>query len=207
MIINSLKKIIQNKYEIPIAPINSINSSMIIKETKPEAKLKRVEITGFASEYTYAFKPDKEEKIKTISKYFSSSEEKISKVCDAVIFTKLNEKDYVFLCELKSGKPEAEDYMMKYKNSALFIDYLISLLNSFYLKDAPIKPTKKYILFDTKRQEVRIKYKPGKVLVSPKNEEYDGFNVSLYKIHRGSFNKLKGDISSDIYININKLRI
>lgn len=211
MIINSLKRIIQKKYEIPITPINSLNSSVIIKETKPDAKLKRVEITGFALENTYAFTLDIEERDKhkkTISKYFSFSEENINKVCDAVIFTKLNHQDYIFFCELKSEKPKEKDYMIQYQNSTLFIDYLIKILNSFYLPDYPIKPTKKYILFDTKKQEVKRNLnrdmKTGKTLISPENKEFNGFQRPVYMIHRQSF---RDNNPADIIMSINSLRM
>lgn len=211
MIINSLKSIIQTKYEIPITPMNSINSSVIIKETKPDAKLKRVEITGFSPDETYAFTLDVEERDKnkkTISKYFSSSEENINKVCDAVIFTKLNQKDYIFFCELKSEKPKAKDYMIQYQNSTLFIDYIVEILNSFYLQELPIKPTKKYILFDTKKQEVKRNLnrdmKKGKMLISPQNKEFNGFQSPVYMIHRQSF---RDDNPADIIININSLKM
>ncbi|MGK7940174.1 MAG: hypothetical protein AB4062_08510 [Crocosphaera sp.] len=208
MIINHLKKIINKKYEIPLIPINSKNNSVIIKETKPDAKLKRVEITGFYSENTYAFTLDKDEKLKTISKYFASSEENINKVCDAIIFTNLNQKDYVFFCELKSEKPQVKDYMVQYQNSTLFIDYLINILNNFYLQEYQIKPIKKYILFDTKKQEVKRNLnrdmKIGKTLISPKTKEFNGFKRPIYMIHRQSF---RDNNPADIIMSINSLKM
>ena len=143
---------------------------------------------------------------KTISKYFSFSEENINKVCDAVIFTKLNHQDYIFFCELKSEKPKEKDYMIQYQNSTLFIYYLIKVLNSFYLLNYPIKPTKKYILFDTKKQEVKRNLnrdmKTEKTLISPENKEFNGLQRPVYMIHRQSF---RDNNSADIIMSINSL--
>ncbi|MEA5512118.1 hypothetical protein VB715_20295 [Crocosphaera sp. UHCC 0190] len=188
MIIQSLEKIIEPQYKLSINSHDPKNNSIIIKETQQDAKLRKVEINGFSSEKTYGFTLDVKVKNRVIFNCFNSGEPNINKVCDGIIFTEIENKDYIFFCELKSDRPQPISYLVQYQNSQLFVDYLINILNSFYLKGSKITPNYKYLLFctDTKQDsKARITTQPARLEgVKMRRNEDNGFEIPIYTIRR-----------------------
>ncbi|MDJ0511753.1 MAG: hypothetical protein QNJ64_21280 [Crocosphaera sp.] len=181
MIINNLKKVINQKYELLINNDNPNDSSIIITEKHPEAKLKRVEIKGFNSSLTYGFKLDLDNE--RICNYFAPNASIINKACDGIIFTQLNEQNYIFLCELKSQRLKEEECVLKYKNSELFLDYLLNILKNFYEIDKSISFIYKYVLFDIKKNTKKNRKtltKRQKVETEPFT--YNQFSLDVYRI-------------------------
>lgn len=136
------------------AHLNNFNSSINsfhIKEYSKSAKCRRIDLLKFESEMSFfAFALDSD-KVKCgtsqkISPFFTNKKG-LDKGNDALIFTKIKEKDYIFICELKDGgKPR--DFIPQFKSSICFVDYLKSILKNFY----GIKTDNliiKYIVFST----------------------------------------------------------
>ena len=171
MIIQSLKKIIQSQYQLRFNSNDPQNGSIIINENQEEAKLRKVEITGFMVEKTYGFTLDIKAKNRVICNCFNMTEPNINKVCDGIIFTEIENQNYIFFCELKSDRPKPIGYLGQYQNSTLFIDYLINILNSFYLKEFKIEPTYKYLLFYTDTQQ------DNKAITTTRRVRVEGFKM------------------------------
>ncbi len=170
--IDDLKKVINvqnNKINISLT-----NDSVVLKETHPDAKLKKIDIKGLDSYNTLAFKLDV--RGKRISEYLNPSTPEINKACDGIIFTSIEDKWYIFICEMKSDKPKYTEVIAKYKNTKLFVHFILSLLEEYY--DYPQKPEIKYVLFDTKKGSNKT---PTKVKKLEANK-IDGYNI--YQVHK-----------------------
>lgn len=196
MLINDIKKLINPEVQIEI--LNKNGHGMIILEEKgKEAKLKRVTIRGFEANQTFAFKLDVEGK--RITNYLNPSAKYINKGSDAIIFTCFNNECYIFICELKSGKPTEKEYLLQFKNSYLFIKYIHSLLESFYHFKLLNKFSIKYLLFDKQQKNKLNKTKikidkiiPNKI-ISAENEIF-----YIYKIHH---------LAENEFLNIRHLKL
>ena len=111
---------------------NSGNNSFYIKETDRLAKCKRIDLLEFESEdTTFGFELDCK-KIKCggihkISPYFENKKG-LDKGNDAIIFSTIKEKKYVFICELKDG---GKGFISQFKSSSCFVDYLKSILKRY----------------------------------------------------------------------------
>lgn len=173
MAISHLKNILNPEVNIPV----TADAGVILEEPNPQAVLKKVTLKGFLKDQTVAFKLDIQGK--RISEYLNPAESNINKACDGIIFTRLADDDdrlYVFLCELKSGQPRESEILSKYRNTNLFIQFIISILKEFYeVKDSfEIK----YLLFDTKKKFNKTPTKQKKI----RSETY-GRNLDVYRIH------------------------
>lgn len=207
MIIDSLKQIILPQYELSINSSNIENSSIIIKENQKDTKLKTVEITGFLSEHTYGFTLEGNKKDdQPICKYFDSEQKNINRVCDGIIFTQIENKSYIFFCELKSDRLTPSDYLGQYQNSTLFIDYLVNILNSFYLQE--YQPDYKYLLFHTQTKQnskARNITQPVRLVgVQTKKNPKNGFELDVYGIYR-EISKFEAQQGAKIKVNINDI--
>jgi len=89
----------------------------------------------------------------------------------------MNNELYIFACELKSSKPNETELVRKFRNSSLFINFIVSILQEFYSLEEHFKI--KYILFDTKKSFG----KPDKT-IQPERISGDGKWLDIYKIHR-----------------------
>lgn len=142
--------------------------------------MKTVRIGGFDSGQTFAFKLDVEGK--RISDYLNRSAKKINKACDGIIFTQINERYYVIICELKSGKPDVQECVIKYRNSTLFIKLIINILEEFF--GSAQKFGFRYILFDIKRNALKTPTKRKKIAPGKFVDKEDGKEISVYRVHR-----------------------
>ncbi len=207
MIIDSLKQIILPKYELSINSSKVEDSSIIIKETQKDTKLKTVELTGFFSEHTYGFTLEgKKEDNQPICKYFDSEQKNINKVCDGIIFSQIENKNYILFCELKSDRLTPSDYLVQYQNSTLFIDYLINILNNFYLQE--YQPNYKYLLFHTETKQnskARSITQPVRLLgVQTKKNPKSGFELDVYEIYR-EISRFEAQQGAKVKVNINDI--
>lgn len=163
------------------------DKSVKIVLTEPAAKLTKVTLYGFDEDQTVAFKLDAKrdpsssrgETIR-ISEYLNpNAKMDINRGCDGIIFTYLNGRGYVFICEMKSDVPQKKDYIQQFRNSAVFIKFMSALLDEFYgfnLDDFQIK----YILFDKKKSYEKTETTRR---ITPKQESYQGKDLYIYRIH------------------------
>lgn len=118
-----------------------------IKESGLDAKCKHVNLVGFESiNTTFAFELDSKN-IKCgqntkISPYFEDKKG-LDKGNDGIIFTTINNKKYVFVCELKDN---AKGHIAQFRSTSCFIDYLKSILKRFHNIDTN-DLSFKYIVF------------------------------------------------------------
>jgi len=114
---------------------NSGNNSFYIKETDSSAKCRRIDLLKFESkDEFFAFELDSEKtKCGTSQKIspFFTNKKGLDKGNDALIFTKIKDSHYIFICELKDGG-KAREYIPQFKSSTCFVDYLKSILKNFY---------------------------------------------------------------------------
>lgn len=143
MIYEILRQIINEEV---IIPFNMEKRNVIIKETSPDAKLKKIILKGFTNEDKFmAFKLGSP-KLR-MSQYLSKSQEKINKGCDAVIAAEIRGNDYIFFCELKSDSPKG--YREQFLSSHAFVDYIDSLIDKFH--KLSLREFKKiYVLFTSR---------------------------------------------------------
>ena len=144
-----LKDIIYDKAQLK--NYNSSKNSFYIKENDKLAKCKKIELLKFESENTtFGFELDTKG-IKKVSQYFENNKG-LDKGNDAIIFTTLNSKQYIFICELKDG---GKGYLSQFKSSSCFIDYLKSILKNFYNKNLD-NTIIKYIVFSKHAQQMNV---------------------------------------------------
>jgi len=114
---------------------NSSNNSFYIREDDKSAKCKRIDLLKFESEVSFfAFALDsKKTKCGTSQKLspFFTNKKGLDRGNDALIFTKIEGSDYIFICELKDGG-KAKDFIPQFKSSTCFVDYIKSILKNFY---------------------------------------------------------------------------
>ncbi|MBT9543936.1 MAG: hypothetical protein IV090_00960 [Candidatus Sericytochromatia bacterium] len=104
----------------------SANKKLKIKEENPSSTIEWVQLEGFDGP-VLAFKMDSAEG--KISPLLNESCKDIHKGCDAVIFARLKGKNFVFICELKSGSPKG--FTQQFQSTEAFLDYLNALLSRF----------------------------------------------------------------------------
>ncbi|MBP0022077.1 MAG: hypothetical protein J7647_31545 [Cyanobacteria bacterium SBLK] len=180
MIFDNLREIINPHPDILIdIQVYRGGDCVVLEENDPSATLRRVELVDFERDNTFAFKLDAEGK--PISNYLHPSTSKINKACDTIIFTKIEELYYIFLCELKSKKPNIQDCIIKYRNSELFVRYLVGILERFY--DVKIKFQYRFILFDTKKRTTKTPTKSRKIQPTVFTDSDRGTKINVYNIH------------------------
>lgn len=129
----TLRDIIYTKSHINTFHLSKTHSKncLVIKETDQDAKCKEVVLIGFENKLTtFGFELDTKG-IKKISPYFENKKG-LDKGNDGIIFTTINNKKYVFICELKDG---AKGHIAQFKSTSCFVDYLKSILKRFYGTD------------------------------------------------------------------------
>jgi len=137
-----------------------------------------------------AFKLDTKEesdidKTIRISEYLNpNAKQPINRGCDGIIFTYINGRGYVFICEMKSGISHKKDYIQQFRNSYVFIKFINYILDEFY--DMKINFLMRYILFDKKKNYGRTESN-RKIL--PKKESYQGKDLYIYRIHHPNENR------------------
>lgn len=139
-----LKDIICKKAHLSGAYTSRHNSKkcFILREKSKTAKCTEVNLVGFESEdKTFGFKLDMKN-TKKISPYFENNKG-LDKGNDGIIFTTINSRKYVFICELKDG---GRGYISQFKSTSCFIDYLKSILKRFNKMDTS-DLSFKYIVF------------------------------------------------------------
>ena len=177
MIFDNLKEIINPDPDIIInIQPHKKEARILLEESDPLATLKRVELRGFIDSDTFAFKLDATGK--RISNYLNPSAQRINKACDAIIFTKIDKKCYIFCCELKSKRVNEKECIIKYKNSRLFVSYIINILKEFY--DCKTEFEYKFILFDNKAKPRKTPTKRQKI----EREKLNDSDFYAYRIHR-----------------------
>jgi len=181
----TLKNIISTKAQLK--NYISDENSFYIKESDRLAKCKRVDLLKFESEdSTFAFELDSKDircsRKHKLSPYFEDKQG-LDKGNDAIIFTTIKDKQYIFICELKDG---ATGYISQFKSSFCFVEYLKSILKTFHnfkLDDAIIK----YIVFSTKA-----------TAVNPTNGKYISSNQKGFDIFHVNCKRKKYYIESFI---------
>ena len=174
-----LKDIIYDKAQLK--HYNSSENSFYIKENDPLAKCKRIELLNFESEETtFGFELDSK-KVKCrgvhkISPYFENKKG-LDKGNDAIIFTTLKGKYYIFICELKDG---AKGYISQFKSSSCFVDYLRSILKQYHDIDTK-NIIYKYIVFS--KQAPTTRTTNGKFSATTQ----EGFEVYHVNCTRGKY--------------------
>ncbi|MFK5971117.1 MAG: hypothetical protein QM487_13495, partial [Candidatus Marithrix sp.] len=93
-----------------------------IHETDSNAILKTVTIAGLDINYSFAFNIDISNDKNYVLSSFLNDKYGLRKVCDGIIFTLVENKLIVYLCELKSTDPKG--YVNKFRSSETFIFYL-----------------------------------------------------------------------------------
>ncbi len=164
---------------INIQQPRSGEAQLVLEENDPGATLKEVKLRGFDYSNTVAFKLDVPGK--RISNYLNPSAEKINKACDGIIFTQIKGVNYVFFCELKSKKPKEQECIIKYRNSALFVGYILNIIEEFY--DIKVEFERKYLLFDTKKTSKKTPTKFTKIEPEILTDSEDKTQIYVYKIH------------------------
>ena len=112
-----------------ILPVNSqrqTEPTLRLRETDPGSKLKFIELSGFET-HVLAFKMDSAQG--RVSALLNAQCKDIHKGCDALIFARIQQQDYIFICEMKSDKPKG--FVPQFKSSEAFLDYLDALLKAF----------------------------------------------------------------------------
>ncbi|MEA2028501.1 MAG: hypothetical protein U9N49_05950 [Campylobacterota bacterium] len=147
------------KEEAVLKHYNSEQNSFYIKESDTLAKCKKIEFLGFEHEdTTFGFELDCKDKsvkcgnLQKLSPYFKDGKH-LDKGNDAIIFATIENKDYLFICELKddSGSSKLDK---QFKSSSAFVDYLKSILDNFYnINISKIKPI--YIVFSKHGNNLR----------------------------------------------------
>lgn len=146
MIFADIKQIIEPTVRLPENTSDASDAIKItIKETKAQAKCRKIELTGFQKGKIVSFSLDAKHKI---SEYINKSCKDITKGCDAVIFAEIKNKNYILICELKSDDPKGCD--KQFISSSCFVDYIDSILKKFYGKNFS-DFVLEYILFTTKK--------------------------------------------------------
>lgn len=182
MLINDIKAIINPDVHIEVIHHKNGQGVIILEEKSKGAKLKKVTLREFEAPQTFAFKLDVEGK--RISDYLNPSAQNINKGSDGVIFTCLETKWYVFICELKSGKPTEKEYLLQFRNSHVFVKYMMSLLEEFYHFTFTDNFSVKYILFDKHQQNKLNKTRmTGNKIESEELVSEDNQRFYVYKIH------------------------
>jgi hypothetical protein len=159
--------------------------------TEQRANLKKVTIYGFDHEKTYAFKLDAKDELKIdktirISEYLNpNAKQAINRGSDGIIFTYLNGRGYVFICEMKSGISQKKDYIQQFRNSSVFVKFINNLLTEFYEMNID-HFLMRYILFDKKKNYGRTE---SHRKVIPKKESYQGKDLYIYRIHHPNENR------------------
>jgi len=186
MNIENIKDVINPDCRIEVVEDKNVTKIVL---TEPHAKLKKVTIFGFDQRKTFAFKLDaKDSKGNSIriSDFLNPDAKKpINKGCDGIIFTYLNGKGRIFICEMKSEKPHQADYIQQFRNSSVFIRFINAMLDEFYgfdIKDFDIR----YILFDKKTKSSKTSTNSK---IYPKKELYDNKELEIYKIHHPNENR------------------
>jgi len=156
---------------------NSSNNSFYIKETDPSAKCRRIDLLKFESQSNFfAFALDSSSvKCGTSQKIspFFTNKKGLDKGNDALIFTRIKDNDYVFICELKDGG-KVKDFIPQFKSSTCFIEYIKSILKRFY----GIKTDNlifKYIVFSCVAPQLDTT--DGK-FISTKIDDFDVYHVN-----------------------------
>ena len=173
--IDNIKAIINPDTYIEVMNYGKI----VLEETDKQAKLKKVTLRGFDAQQTFAFKLDIQGK--RISDYLNPAHEKINKGCDCIIFTRIAEQWYVFICELKSGKPKINEYLLQFRNTRVFVKFINSILEEFYNLTANLEL--KYILFDQMQKNRLNKTETKREKIEPEIIFTDNINLAIYKIH------------------------
>ena len=149
-----------------------------IKENAKNSKIKQINISGIEGS-CLAFKMDSIKKKSRTHFLLKNSVENIHKGVDAIVFCKYQSKQYVLVCELKSGNPCG--FEPQFKASQAFIDYLLSLYKRFNIGDTK-KIKRINVLFTT-----RIK-KSGINRNSPKNKKIDEHLLIEKNVRSGNSN-------------------
>lgn len=125
-----LKDIIFDKAHINTFHLSRTHNKncFVIKESSRDAKCQEINLIGFENQATtFGFELDING-IKKISQYFANGKG-LDKGNDGIIFTRLKDRNYVFICELKDG---AKGHIAQFKSTSCFVDYLKSILKRFY---------------------------------------------------------------------------
>jgi len=136
----------------PITYINFNNSddSIVVDEpnNSDNKQLKSVKIKGIQEIYA-AIKFDFEN-ISFAGRLINDG--KYKKACDAILFCKVSNKDYIFIIELKSNELDLKEVIQKFRNTKGFIEYLRVILKSYHNLEIPDIESNKIIsiLFDRK---------------------------------------------------------
>lgn len=124
-----LKTLIHEETHITFDEQGKVITLLESEDLKASA-LRSVTIKGI-EEFYFALKLD-HNKYKFLGTIFKDVKH-IGKACDAVIFCRVKDRNYIFLIELKSQKA---DYVPeKIKSTKAFLDYLGSLLSKYYQLD------------------------------------------------------------------------
>lgn len=153
-----LRQIIKN--EAVLKNYDSSINSFYIKENDKLAKCKKVDLLGFEDENTtFCFELDSKNKeilwnkLHKLSPYFNNGIG-LDKGNDAIIFTKIESKDYIFISELKDDSKSSE-IVKQLKSSTCFVEYLKSILKNIYNVRNTEQIVIKYLVFSMSGNNLR----------------------------------------------------
>lgn len=92
-----------------------------IKEHDKKATLRKVVLHGVSGD-TFGIKHDTGGV--TIPLFQAKPKSKVHKGCDGIVWTKIGEESYVFVCELKSSEPRDNKWKFKMYNARALLEYL-----------------------------------------------------------------------------------
>jgi len=117
-------------------------------------ELKEVIVKNLPDRNIFVFSTDKSIKVSTNkhekrrNQFLNNENDKINKRCDGAIIHYDNNYIDIIFCELKSQELKPIQYETQLINTKLFVDYLVSLFNTFYSEEGKIEIRKvQYILF------------------------------------------------------------
>lgn len=157
MTLSSLQKIVTH--------VESKNHCLEITEGDSQAVLKKVTIESFQNP-SYMFVLDAKPK-----ECYCIADGPQKKVCDAIIATTYDKKDYLIFAELKSEFVNKDDIIVKFKSSECFLDYCYSILKKLYnvnISDI----NKRFVVFRILKQRVPKTVMRVPVHDSPEQAKY-----------------------------------
>ncbi len=170
-----LKQIIKD--EAILKNFNSSENSFFIKENDSLAKCRKVNLLGFENESTtFCFELDSKKttikcgKLHKLSPYFNDGIN-LDKGSDAIIFTQINNRNYIFISELKDDSNNSK-IIKQLKSSTCFVDYLKSILKNIYEISNTEQMAIKYLVFSRSGNNLRP---TGATRAQPK--EKDGLSI------------------------------
>lgn len=148
------------------------------KQFKKGEKLEKVIIKGLPPENSLVFTLDNSD-LGRLSNYLNHGTPNITKACDVVILTQIEEQGYIFICDLKSKRKSG--LAAKLLNSEIFLQYINLLAN--YFENTNINTFQKAFVVFCKQTNDNIARPPRKPTL--KNKQYPKSSIEILEVETG----------------------